>query len=32
MRAFLRGMFCLMLGISGAALAQDALLKPFVLG
>jgi hypothetical protein len=25
-------MFCLMLGISGAALAQDALLKPFVLG
>ena len=32
MRAFLRGMFCLMLGISGAALAQDAVLKPFVLG
>mgnify|MGYP003487627777 CR=1 FL=1 len=32
MRAFLRGMFCQMLGISGAALAQDALLKPFVLG
>ena len=32
MRAFLRGVFCLLLGISGAALAQDALLKPFVLG
>ena len=32
MRAFLRGVLCLWLGISGAALAQDALLKPFVLG
>lgn len=32
MRAFLRGVLCLCLGISGAALAQDALLKPFVLG
>ena len=32
MRAFLRGMFCLFFGISSAVLAQDAVLKPFVLG
>lgn len=32
MRAFLRGVFCLFFGISGAVLAQDAVLKPFVLG
>ncbi len=32
MRAFLRGVFCLLFGISGAVLAQDAVLKPFVLG
>lgn len=31
MRAILRGMFCLLLGISGAVMAQDAVLKPFVL-
>jgi len=32
MRAFLRGVFCLLFGISGPVLAQDAVLKPFVLG
>jgi len=32
MRAFLRGVFCLFFGFSGAVLAQDAVLKPFVLG
>ncbi len=32
MRAFLRGVFCLLFGISGAVLAQDSVLKPFVLG
>ena len=33
MGAILRGVFCLLLAIgTGAALAQDALLKPFVLG
>lgn len=32
MRVFLRGVFCLLFGISGAVLAQDAPLKPFVLG
>lgn len=31
MRAILRGVFCLFFGISGVALAQDAVLKPFVL-
>ncbi len=31
MRAILRGAFCLFFFISGAALAQDAVLKPFVL-
>ena len=31
MRAFLRSLFCLWFGISGAVLAQDAVLKPFVL-
>lgn len=32
MRAILRGVFCLFFGISGAVWAQDAVLKPFVLG
>lgn len=32
MRVILRGMFCLFFGISSAVLAQDAVLKPFVLG
>lgn len=32
MRAILRGMFCLFFGISSAVWAQDAVLKPFVLG
>ncbi len=32
MGIILRGLFCLFFGISGAVLAQDALLKPFVLG
>jgi hypothetical protein len=31
MRAILRGVFCLFFFISGTALAQDAVLKPFVL-
>ena len=31
MRAILRGMFCLFFGISSAVMAQDAVLKPFVL-
>lgn len=31
MRAILRGVFCLFFGISSVALAQDAVLKPFVL-
>ncbi|MCZ7655824.1 MAG: hypothetical protein M5R42_18490 [Rhodocyclaceae bacterium] len=32
MRAILRGVLCLFFGISSAVLAQDAVLKPFVLG
>jgi hypothetical protein len=32
MRAILRGVFCLIFGISSAVWAQDAVLKPFVLG
>lgn len=32
MRAILRGVFCLFFGISSAVWAQDAVLKPFVLG
>ena len=32
MRAILRGVCCLFFGISSAVLAQDAVLKPFVLG
>ncbi len=32
MRTILRGMFCLFFGIGGAVWAQDAVLKPFVLG
>ncbi len=31
MRAILRGVFCMFFFISGTALAQDAVLKPFVL-
>lgn len=32
MRVFLRGLFCLFFFICGAVLAQDVVLKPFVLG
>jgi hypothetical protein len=32
MRAILRGVFCLFFGISSVVLAQDVVLKPFVLG